>query len=411
MDTNIEALKAAEDLKDLTVDPVQASTASGAGGALSSQNNTSQNNSGASGGAAGGNAGASGNNSAGEGAGAAGTSAGAAGGASGAGAAGAGGTGDGGASTAGGGGAAGGQSTTTKTEEQIAEEATTKMLAGLGVKTMDELKAKLAAPETPEQKLARETQYTAGLDKFAIDNALLTRDEIIALENTKKQSHEDRVFAEFKSEFLEKNPDKDEAAARENFRLFYNLDAGDEFLKAKGASALEEKSNSILSKYQSKYDSAKERFDAVQADKAKVPHYQAAIKSAVAEGAPAKLVLVSGEGDEQITFDVSDAERLAIEKDLVNDETFDLFSSTADAQQVKQQLKDKVETMVFMRNKDKILKAVKDAGYSLGLKNGSTTGASQQFPLNGGQDQSLEVKDEITAEDDASFREKRAGFR
>jgi len=266
------------------------------------------------------------------------------------------------------------------TPEQIKQLATTDLLKGLGVTSLDELKELIKPKETltDTEQQARLQAYESNLDNFAVTKKLMTRDEILELGNIAKAPATDLAFADFSKKFKETKADATPEEIQQSYKLFYNTESTDEHLKKLGEKAIEDKAKEIRSVLETKRTSAKAAFDDVQMRKSKVPGFKQAIQTAMKENLPEKIELLKVDGAESIVFNIKDEDRTALEQFLVTDENFNEYLS-GDAQQMAKSLKDNIEGFLYLRNKDKIYNTIFEAGKAIGTKAGSNTGATASF--------------------------------
>jgi hypothetical protein len=292
--------------------------------------------------------------------------------------------------------------------EKLEKDAQQKVLDKFGVKTLEELEAKLnpKAPETEEEKKQKAENYRAAVNQYAVTNKLLSNDEIVQLEQYKKATPEELVFQDFSNKFLEKTPAAKKEDIEAAYKIFYNVGSENEFLKEAGEKAIAERAASIKGQLETKYEEAKSDFDQVQSKKEKVPAFKAHVQSVLSQ-IPGELI-IHGEGDNAIKFIVKESERAELEKLLVNGESFDEFFESKDPKQLGDKMKSKALDAFYVRNKDAIFSAIYEAAHSKGLKGGSTTGASSSFPLDkGGAGQGSGAADtdqKVLADGDSKLR-------
>lgn len=291
-----------------------------------------------------------------------------------------------------------------KITEAAKKEAMEALLKETGATSLEELKAKLAPKKelTPEEKTAAEQKYLADLDNFAVTGKFMSRDEVVALNNMVKSSDEELAFNVYSAEYKAAKTDATDEEIKQNFKLLYHTESTDEIIKKAGEKAMKKDADAVRGVLQSKMNSAKQTFDDTAMRKGKIPGYKSVIQSSIKENLPPKIELLV-EGDEKVTFDITPEDHAEFEKLLVGEETFDAYLEHGSSQQVKDLLKDKIQGLVLLKNKDKIFKTIYEAGLSAGRKAGSSTGATNSFALNGaGADGKLPVVTEgndLTAAD------------
>lgn len=270
------------------------------------------------------------------------------------------------------------------TAEELKRQATEELLKEAGVTSLAELKEKLKPKVelTDEQKREAAEKYEVNVDKYAVDNKVMSLGEIQALNNAMKATDEQLAFAQYEKNFKEAKKDATAEEIQQGFKLFYHVDATDEVLKNNGAAAMKERADAMRNQLASKRNMAKEAFDDHSMRSGKIPGYKQTIQSAVKEHVPEQLEFSAGEGEDKVVFKVDAKQRGEIEKLLVGEETFDAYLKDGDSQQVRNLLKDKITGLLILKNKDLIIKTAYDAGIAKGRLSGSGTGATNSFALN-----------------------------
>lgn len=278
------------------------------------------------------------------------------------------------------------------------------------VKSAEELEQKLKtpdAPETEEQKAERQQKLKADINHFGVHNKLFSNDDIVNLETLGKKTAEDVAFEKFAVAYraVDKNKDASIDTIRDEFKSFYHLDSDNAVLKAEGEKQIKLIYDNELNPLKSKYDVAKTAFEKRNEMANELPKYEKFISEVVQTSIPKRLELVKGETPEDsIGYDIPETEVKEVEALLKNDEEFQRFLSyKGDTQQATKFFKEMVENIIFTRNKDKIITTVTEAARAQGLRAGSTTGASNPFPLKQTPEPVI-VKDDITKEDDAKVQ-------
>lgn len=274
----------------------------------------------------------------------------------------------------------------TPTAEELKKTATEELLKQAGVSSvqelMDRLKPKVELTE--EQKKEAAAKYEVNLNKYAVENKVMTLDEINALNNALAATDEQLAFAQYEAKFREAKKDATPEEVRQGFNLFYHVEATDESLKNAGAQAIKERADAVRNALSDKKNVAKEAFDDHARRSSMIPGYKQTIQSAIKEYVPEQLEFPSGDGDDKVVFKLTDPKlKVELEKFLVGEETFDEYMKEPGSQQVKTLLKDKIEGYLLLRNKDLIIKSAYDAGIQKGRKSGSNAGATNSFAMNG----------------------------
>lgn len=287
------------------------------------------------------------------------------------------------------------------TEDEIKALATRELLAKAGVDSVDDLLERLKPKQelTEEQKKEALTKYEAAIDSFAINNGLMTRDDLVRLDNVLKSDNNALAYAEFGKQFKEVKSDATQLEIETAFKLYYNIDSTDEQLKALGQKNIESLGTNLRNQITAKRDAAKERYDTELGKKDKLPAFSKAIRQSIADNVPEEISLYK-QGEESVVFKVPKELRADLEKFLVQPEVFDEFLAAGDSQQLKAKLKDRIEGFMWLNNREAMAKTIFEAGISHGTAKGSTTGATASFKMNGnGAAPVLAAENEFTEAD------------
>ena len=239
------------------------------------------------------------------------------------------------------------------------------MLKETGYSSIEELKAAAAKKETdtPEQAKKKEELYQANLVKFAVENDLLTMEDIHNLETVKGMSDEDLVFKNFaeevKDEVIESLPeDATEEniveAVRKKFEEEFPINAESERTRARAEAKLKKAAESLRKPLESSFNAAKSKFDDESAVRSAYPGYQDAMKKVLDEVVPGKLKFFSGkDGDVEIpveievTDDVKKSVIDSVRKEIVDrPETF-LLHKNGKTDDIKSMINDRVEFLLW----------------------------------------------------------------
>jgi hypothetical protein len=239
------------------------------------------------------------------------------------------------------------------------------------------------------------------LDNYAIKNNLLSREDLISLENLKKADPQAVVYADFAKTFKAANADATEDDIKANFRLAYNLDSDSPVLKAHGEALIRQQAESQVKALEGKYEQAKGAFDSETADRNQLPAFRKVIKSSLETYVPKQLTLVNDGDEKPVTMDIDPSMQAEVEKFIVDNTTFNDFKKMGDTPQMRELIKAKIDGYILVKNIDAIKKTVYEAGKAVGLKQGSTTGATEPFALRNNNPAVPVVSDKVTVEDDA----------
>lgn len=299
---------------------------------------------------------------------------------------------------------------TAKVRAEIRKE----FLKEMGVNTEEELKAKLAGPAkelTPEEKAENDEKYNANLLSFATKNKLLNTDEFVALSNLKKASDTDIAFGNFAAEYKELNKDRKDSdnnpnpvsdeEVKEAFNQLYHIDSQDDTLKKIGEKQLKLVADQSRLALESKFKDAKETFDDYNFRASNDKPYRNFVSESVKSAYPEKLEFDGVEGS-KINIPLDKADIKEIEKLFINDGAFEDYLANGATQSAKEQIAKTVQAFLFHKNKDAIIKTVRDTSYEAGVKKGSvgavapfTKDAKQSAEVTGGKELSTAEKEKL----------------
>lgn len=273
---------------------------------------------------------------------------------------------------------------------KIKAEARREFLKEMGVNTEEELKLKLAGPAkelTPEEQATKDEQYNANLLSYATKNNLLKTEEFVSLVNIKKATDVDLAYADFSSEYKNLNKDRKdednnpnpvtEEETREAFNQLYHVDSQDETLKKIGEKQIKISADQKRNELEQKFNNAKESFDDWAFRDANSKPFIGFITTSVKEAIPEKLEFEGHDGN-KINFPLDKVDIEEIKKLFINNAAFDEYLEKGASQPAKEQIAKTVEAYLFHKNKDAIIKTVRDISYEAGVKKGGV-GAAAPF--------------------------------
>jgi hypothetical protein len=272
--------------------------------------------------------------------------------------------------------------------ETMKQEMRQQFLKDLGVSSEEELKAKLnpAVPESDEQRAQKAEVYNANLAKFAIEQKVFTNNDWLGYHNMMKMPDNDLVFKDFEASYKELNKDRQvdgnpdpvtSEEIKDKFNELYHLDSETKALKDLGEKNIKVRADAIKGPLQQKYDDIKAEFDQDVKERQAIPGFEAMMKDVLQKSIPDKWEF--GEGEEKVTFDLTKADKKAIEKSLIDEigtKEFSEFVKGNGTPEQRERIARAVEKeLVFRHYKD-----VERTAYSVGKDAGKKIGAqgSQQ---------------------------------
>jgi hypothetical protein len=272
--------------------------------------------------------------------------------------------------------------------ENIKKEARAEFLKSFGVTTEEELKEKLnpTKQDTPEEKAAKEEQYTANLLNFATKEKLFNATDFATLQNLKQTPDTDLALNVFSEQYKELNKDRQvEGVAnpvtddeiKEAFNLQYHINSEDPALKSIGEKQIKNVADGKRSDLEAKFTEAKLTYDDYAYREKNSAPFISFINKTVTGSIPAQLEF-EGKNDTKIVYNIKDVDVKELEKIFVNDKAFDDYLANGESQSAKDYIAKTVEVYLWNKNKDAILKTVRDTSYDAGQK-AAKVGATAPF--------------------------------
>lgn len=337
-----------------------------------------------------------------------------------------------------GGGAGGGANDTTNTENTESKVSTTvdvtkplfseAELKEFGFDTPDQLKQHLRQFKEnnipDEEKKKKADQEKANFIKYSTDQNLMTVDEINQAELLQKKADRDLVYENWLPAWKEENPGLEvseiERLSKIDFDEEFKLNSTNEKAKSRGEARLAKEAKDLKSPFESKLNTAKKGYDDFKSMRAEYPIYKQFLTDLVTELTPDTLTLFKGkvkisddkvevsdkEGDDvEIPVTLTKAEREEIIKKFENQKTFASFleSKGKAKETLAPILKNKILSFLKVKHFDTVASKGYAIGKGVGLKNGSTAGAENQFGLQ--SDKGAQGNTEGKPDADKEFRE------
>ena len=302
-----------------------------------------------------------------------------------------------------------------ETVENIRKEERLKFLQSFGVNSEEELKEKLnPKPElTAEQKAQQDEIYSASLAKYAIENKVFNNDEWLSFNNIKKLPDTDLVYNEFANSYKELNKNRQnedgtanpviEDEVKDKFNELYHIDSDNAVLKEQGQKNIELKAGAIRGPLQQKYDDVKSIYDNEIQQKQAVPAFREFMQKAMTEFIPDSFKY--GEGDNEVTFDLTKLDKTEIEQHLVTnigDREFTDFLKGKGSPEQRARIQKEITKEILYRSHKEIAKTAYDAGVSAGTKKG-VQGSEHRF-TEPGKEATRQAGVKVTEQDAAKIK-------
>lgn len=264
--------------------------------------------------------------------------------------------------------------------------------AKYGITSLDELQKVPGKQETEEEKTTREQRERAAIIQYGVNNNRFTIDEFTNFENMKKQDKLDLGLTEFSKFYKETHKDRLDddqkpfpvtaTEVEEEFATMFHLNSDNPALKAQGEKLLEMFTKSTLGDTESKFNDAAADYRDYQAKEQFYPEFKTFLQG-LSAAVPEELVL--GEGDDAITIQTKDFNKVAIEKLFATNDTYQRFFDAKGEQKLREAITKEYNKRLISENIDAIRKVAFDVGKSAGLKEGSLAGAKAPFKQEGQQ--------------------------
>ena len=273
-------------------------------------------------------------------------------------------------------------------------------LEALGFKSFDELKQHFNKPAEPTEEEKQQNAHREKADflKFGTDEKLITVDDFQQYEAVKAKQNADLVFENFKADYLEDNPDSDDADAEYAFKQQYHLDSDNPTLKRRGEKILAKEADELRKPFEDKHNTAWSKYQERNELNKNVPKWNSFVDEKVSKVVPAKLKAFEkkiGEENIAIEIELSDADREEIaNKFKLNIKGYDLFTK-GDTAKLNAELDRKINGYIQEKYAEQVKEQIFEKGIEEGRKKGSNVGATAPFALvqNGGVVRTLPSKD------------------
>jgi len=269
--------------------------------------------------------------------------------------------------------------------------------------SIDALKAHLtkkdSKEDTPEEKKRKDDLYRANLHNFAVENSLMTTDEIIKYENIKAKSDRDLVFERFaeeirgeieddlKAENADVTKEEIDKEIKEAFEIEYPDDSTNQKAKDRAERKIAKEAKEIRGPFESSFNEAKSRYEDEVSVRNEYPVYQKTIKQVVSDAIPASVNFFKdkvGEQDLSIDIPISEDDKKEIleslTKKLQTPQTF-LLHKNGKVDDLKAMVRNEMDYLLWNKYNESGKKEIATKVFSAGLSKGSEVGAKESFAL------------------------------
>jgi hypothetical protein len=312
---------------------------------------------------------------------------------------------------------------------QKSQELIQQKLKDYGVESEEELREILAErkkpAETEEEKKKKQAIYTTSLNTFAVENDLMSLEDLQKHQEISSKDDESLVFGDFasdeeiKNEVLEElgeDPSEEEILnkIREKFEQEYPLNSSSERIRKRAENKIKNAATQLRSPLQSSFNKAKQAFDDEQTVKVQLPKYEKAMDKIISASVPETYSFFKGkDGDEEFTIDVpisSEAKKEILDQlksEFVDKNVRSFISFTKGEQEsLQKQISERAELLVLRKVIQEGQTKLADKFTKIGMKQGSDTGAQNSFATNQGAAAASTGKSDPTQEIIDSTRQK-----
>lgn len=279
------------------------------------------------------------------------------------------------------------------------------LLKETNFKTIDELKAHIAKKDskedTPEEKKRKDDVYRANLNNYAVENSIMSNDDIVKFETLKSKSDRDLVFEKFsqdirgeiEDDLKAENPavtdEEIEKEIKEAFEIEYPVDSTNQKAKDRAANKIAKEAKDIRGPFESSFNEAKARFDEEVSVRNEYPGYQKAIKQVITEAIPDSHNFFkdkAGDKDDDpdipIDIQISEDDKKEIlktlQEKLQNPQTF-LLHKNGKVDDLKAMVRNELDYLLWKKYGDIGKKEIATKFLKVGMGKGSDTGAKESF--------------------------------
>jgi len=276
--------------------------------------------------------------------------------------------------------------------------------------TVEELRAHLAKKDekqkSPEEEKREKEVYEANLVSYAVENNLMSLEDVTKYNAIKAKSDEDLVFESFVTEFEDEVKEKIAAERKEagdetkisdaevlerlseEFEKEYPTESENEKAKQRALNKLAKAAKEIRGPVESSYTTARKRFDDELGVKQSYPAYKKAMDAVVESVVPKSYSFFKDkDGDDEIDVEVeiSDEDRneilKSVSKKVENPSTYSLHKD-GKAEDIKKLVEREANLLLWEKYNEAGKKKIAEKFVEIGKRKGSDIGAKQSFEMN-----------------------------
>lgn len=253
--------------------------------------------------------------------------------------------------------------------------------------------------KSPEEIKRAEEVYRANMNAFAVENEIMSLEDIHKLEEVKKATDEDLVYKKFAEEAREEildefeeydEPTEDEILAKINeaFEREYPTKSKNKNAVTRAENKIKREAELIRKPFESAYEKAKERYDDEVSVRNAYPEYQKTMKKMIDSSVPATVSFYKDkDGENEISIDVElkeeDRKEILekVAKKFQNPETFVLHQK-GKSQEIQDMIAEEVERLAWKKTEKEGKKKLAERFEGIGVGKGSKVGAENSFETN-----------------------------
>ena len=290
-----------------------------------------------------------------------------------------------------------------KKEEDTPEDPLTGLLKEFKFNSKEDLIKHLKKADekqkSPEEIKRAEEVYRANMNAFAVENELMSLEDIHKLEEVKKATDKDLVFKKFSEEAREEvisdfdaedKPTEEEIAdkIKEAFEKEYPTDSKNKNAVTRAENKIKREAELIRKPFESAYEKAKERYDDEVSVRNAYPEYQKTMKKVIDSSVPASVSFYKDkDGENEISIDVElkeeDRKEILekVAKKFQNPETFVLHQK-GKSKEIQDMIAEEVEFLAWKKTEKEGKKKLAEKFEGIGVGKGSKVGAENSFETN-----------------------------
>lgn len=253
--------------------------------------------------------------------------------------------------------------------------------------------------KSPEEIKREEEVYSANMNAFAVENNLMSLEDINRLNSVKGENDKDLVYKKFAAEAKEEILDEFEeeyepteedilGKINEAFEKEYPLNSKNKNAATRAGNKIKAEAELIRQPLEKKYEKAKTEYDSQVNIRNNYPEYQKTMKGIFESAVPKKVSFYSGkDGDQDFSIDVelsADDQKEILEKVRKKYEVPETYilHQKGKTEEIQKMIQEDVEFLVGKKTEAEAKLKLADKFEKIGYGKGSKVGAEQSFETN-----------------------------